>query len=435
VKLEPRKINNFKKMQLLSRSIGLMTAFVLPIATFVLPGNTQSQKRPVYIVAHRCNTGSGAVNAVKRQGVNAIEADFMYYEEKWIVAHDHPSVGNPPKLDDWLTEVSKEASRSGSPLALLHVDIKTPDAPLDTLFTEIRKKLPNVNLIFDFGVVKGNENNFTKIKDKILNDNRAVAAMGFDDSPTDVNNFFKDQGYPLHKYWYEIGLAAGFVWSQQEQDWAREAIKLRNEGQGPKVVIWSFEKESSVNEWLKEGVDGILVNSRQCYGLASTGVSSVGVVGNPVIGAIGAIIEGLGADANVHVANAKKLTNTVYATPADDAFRIIRDQHYQVSIKTGNESGAGTDSNIFMTIYGTAGQTEETRLNGLISGDAFERNKTDTLTLKNLSDVGSLTKVTIRSDGSIAGSAWLLESVTINGRTAKFNRWVQKGTLTVEATF
>lgn len=152
--LKRLKIGNANKRRILSLSIGLITAFVVPISTFVLPSNSQDQKRPVYIVAHRCNTGSGAVNAVKNQGVNAIEADFWYYNKEWVVLHDNPAVSNPPKLDDWLDEVSKEASRPGTPLALLHVDIKTPDAPLDQLFDRIRAKLPNINLIFDIGLVK-----------------------------------------------------------------------------------------------------------------------------------------------------------------------------------------------------------------------------------------------------------------------------------------
>lgn len=245
-----------------------------------------------------------------------------------------------------------------------------------------------------------------------MNDSRAVAAMGFDDSPKAVNDFFKKEGYPLHKYWYEIGVAAGLLWSSEEQGWAAEAIKLRDAGLGPKVVIWTFEQESSVKGWLEAGVDGILVNSSQCYGRA-----------------------GASADANVHVNNAKNLMNAAYGTPNADAFPIVRDrrQDYNVSIKTGNVTGAGTDSFIFITIHGTDGQTEETVINRLISGNAFERNQTDTLTLKNLPNVGSLTKVTIRSGGEYPGSAWYLESVTINGRTARFGQWIEKGKLTAEA--
>jgi hypothetical protein len=248
-----------------------------------------------YIVAHRCNVGSWAKNAVNKQGVNAIEADFRYgrpnvfVKKGWYLAHDDVLVDSV-RLDKWLNDVSQLSS-----LVILHVDIKTPDAPLDTLFDQLRAKLPNVYLIFDIGTVK-NGKHLAKIRNKILQDDKAVAAMGFDDSPTNVNAFFQNEGYPLNKYWYEIGLAAGFTWSKQEEDWTREAIAARNAGKGPKVVIWTFENATSVKSWLKEGVDGILVNSSQCYGLA-----------------------GAGSDANIHVQNAKN--NGRYGTTTDHPFK------------------------------------------------------------------------------------------------------------------
>jgi hypothetical protein len=315
-------------------------------------------------------------------------------------------------LDVWLNAVSQ------APPALLHVDIKTPDAPLAELFDKLRSKLPSVNLIFDIGLVKDGKY-LTAIKSRILNDPRSVAAMGFDDSPTDVNNFFQKEGYPLNKYWYEIGVAAGLVWSKTEQDWTREAIKARDAGLGPKVVIWSFENKSTVNYWLEQGVDGILVNSSQCFGLAGTG-----------------------SDADVHVASAKQLTNAEYGTRSN-AFGIttgsgatVSDNRmsYDVSIKTGDKTGAGTDSNIYLTLDGVLGRTKEIQVNQFISGNAFERNQTDRFTLKNIKTIGEFPRsIKIRSDGKFAGSAWYLESITINGKTARFDRWIESGKLEVTA--
>jgi hypothetical protein len=400
---------------LLNLSIGLITTVVMPFAAFVLPSNSQS-KRPVYVVAHRCNEGSWATNAVRKQGVNAIEADFRYGTKDgvtgWFLAHDNLN-GNREALDFWLNAVSQ------APPALLHVDIKTPNAPLAELFDQIRAKLPSVNLIFDVGLVKEGKY-LTGIKSRILRDPKAVAAMGFDDSPTDVNNFFQNAGYPLNKYWYEVGLAAGFVWSKGEQDWTREAIKSRNAGIGPKVVIWTFENKSTVKYWLEEGVDAILVNSSVCYGLAGTG-----------------------SDANVHVASAKNLNNAEYGTPNSNAFGITsgngsttsasRTMSYQVSIKTGNKTGAGTDSNIYLTLDGVLGRTREIQVNQFISGNAFERNNTDTFMLKNITNIGEFPRsVKIRSDAKFAGSAWYLESITISGKTVQINKWIESPNLTVE---
>jgi hypothetical protein len=396
-------------------------AFLITITVFVFPSKllSQSQSRPVYVVAHRCNTGSWATNAVQKHGVNAIEADFIYSskDNAWFVAHDN-LLTNPAKLDDWLAEVSKEASRTNTPLSLLHVDIKTPEGKLGQLFTKIRSKLPNLYLIFDIGLVQyGTYLTTPNIKDRILQDNRAVAAMGFDNSPTEVKAFFESNGYPRNKYWYEIGIAAGGSWSEEEQTWTREAIKQRDSGQGPKVVIWSFENENTVKYWLGQGVDAILVNSSECFGRA-----------------------GDSANADVHVKNAKKLTNAVYGTPEMNPFAVAetrkpQKKNYSVSVKTGDKSGAGTDSNIYMTLVGEFGTTQETQINSLISGNAFERNQTDNFTLRGFPDVGFLQKVIIRSDDKYPASAWYLDTITVNSRTARFRKWVETGKLTVEADF
>ncbi len=404
------------KRWLLNLSIGFVTAVVVPFSAFVMPSNSQS-KRPVYVIAHRCNAGSWVKNAVQKQGVNAIEADFMYGTKDdvtgWFLAHDD-LIGNRETLDAWLNTVSQ------APPALLHIDIKTPNAQLPELFDKIRAKLPSVNLIFDVGGVSSGKH-LAGIKTRILQDPRSVAAMGFDDSPTDVNNFFQKEGYPLNKYWYEIGIAAGLVWSQTEQNWTKEAIKARDAGLGPKVVIWTFENESTVNYWLEQGVDGILVNSSQCFGLAGTG-----------------------SDADVHVASAKKLTNAEYGT-LSNAFSIttgrgeaISDKRmsYEVSIKTGDKTGAGTDSNIYLTLDGVLGRTKEIQINQFISGNAFERNQTDRFTLENIPTIGEFPRsIKIRSDDKFAGSAWYLESITINGKTVKIDKWIQTGSLEVIVPF
>lgn len=86
---------------------------------------------------------------------------------------------------------------------------------------------------------------------------------------------------------------------------------------------------------------------------------------------------------------------------------------YQVSIKTADEAGAGTDSNIYMKICGEAGCTAEQQINSKITGDAFERNQTDRISFLDYTDVGNLTGFTIRSDMSFPGSAWRPESVSI----------------------
>ncbi|ULA65165.1 MAG: hypothetical protein LZF86_190467 [Nitrospira sp.] len=244
-----------------------------------------------YIIAHRCNEGDWVKNVVNEHGVNGIEADFRYAHNEWNLAHDNIA-GTFLPLDTWLADASTVASK----LALLHVDIKSPEGPLDNLYDRLRAKFPGVGLIFDFGAVS-NGQYLDKIEERILSDPLAVAAFGFDDSPTKVMEFFRKRGFPLHKYWYEIGLAAGFVGSQTEADWAKQTILMRKAGFGPRVVVWTYEKEASVKAWLDDEVDAILVNSSSCYGRTSALVS----------------------DADVHVKNAK--AKGKYGKPGENPFQ------------------------------------------------------------------------------------------------------------------
>merc|ERR1740124_1946586 len=102
--------------------------------------------------------------------------------------------------------------------------------------------------------------------------------------------------------------------------------------------------------------------------------------------------------------------------------RLSKDYHIQV--KTGDENGAGTDSDIYLTIHGEEGSTPEIRLNGYILGDAFERNDLDSLTLFGLPDVGTIKSVKLRSNGRWAASNWYLHWISINNDQVVVNQWI-----------
>jgi PLAT/LH2 domain/Family of unknown function (DUF6765) len=108
---------------------------------------------------------------------------------------------------------------------------------------------------------------------------------------------------------------------------------------------------------------------------------------------------------------------------------------YTVRIYTGNKSGAGTDANIFLSMKGTAGAIGEQRLNGLISGNAFERNQTDSCVLRGQPYIGEIVSITVRSDDKYLASAWYLGWVEISGpglttRRFTLNDWIESGKLT-----
>lgn len=79
---------------------------------------------------------------------------------------------------------------------------------------------------------------------------------------------------------------------------------------------------------------------------------------------------------------------------------------YYFVVHTCDEYLAGTDSNIFVTLHGEKGISESKRLNGNISGNAFERNDYDCFSVKYDHDVGEVYKITIHTDAKYAGSDW-----------------------------
>jgi hypothetical protein len=103
---------------------------------------------------------------------------------------------------------------------------------------------------------------------------------------------------------------------------------------------------------------------------------------------------------------------------------------YKFQIHTADVSGAGTDSNIFIKICGDNGCTSEQVVNPLISGNAFERNQTDTFTVNDPVNVGNISSIQLRSDTKYAGSDWALGWIIITKDSKDWvfqtqNVWIQ----------
>ncbi len=82
---------------------------------------------------------------------------------------------------------------------------------------------------------------------------------------------------------------------------------------------------------------------------------------------------------------------------------------YKFTIHTVDQANAGTDSNIFLKLYGDRGISPEVRLNKYISGNAFERNKTDTCSIEYDKDYGEIYMIEVRSDMQYAAPDWLCD--------------------------
>jgi hypothetical protein len=65
---------------------------------------------------------------------------------------------------------------------------------------------------------------------------------------------------------------------------------------------------------------------------------------------------------------------------------------YEIVTVTGNVKGAGTDANVFITLFGKTGQTPKLQLKNSSSENQFERNQSDIFVLKTKC-CGPLTKI------------------------------------------
>ncbi len=102
-----------------------------------------------------------------------------------------------------------------------------------------------------------------------------------------------------------------------------------------------------------------------------------------------------------------KDTWTSFSNTAEDS------SQYRLKINTGNVRGAGTDSDIYVKLSGTKGETNEVEISGLYNGNAFEKGTSHSVVASFDKNVGEIQKVTVRSDMSGVGPDWFLDSVQV----------------------
>ncbi|XP_077943299.1 lipoxygenase homology domain-containing protein 1 [Gasterosteus aculeatus] len=105
---------------------------------------------------------------------------------------------------------------------------------------------------------------------------------------------------------------------------------------------------------------------------------------------------------------------------------------YSVSVRTGDMYGAGTDANVFLTIYGDLGDTGERKLaKSEKNKNKFERGAVDTFTIEAV-DLGQVFKIHIRHDNAMMGADWYLEQVEVLDQDSEevymflCERWLSK---------
>jgi serine/threonine-protein kinase len=83
---------------------------------------------------------------------------------------------------------------------------------------------------------------------------------------------------------------------------------------------------------------------------------------------------------------------------------------YKVTVVTGDVPGAGTDANVYLSLYGDVASSTDNRLNSTIA--SFEKGQTDIFYLT-LFDLGNLQKITIYHDNTGVAPGWYLDRVII----------------------
>ena len=99
-------------------------------------------------------------------------------------------------------------------------------------------------------------------------------------------------------------------------------------------------------------------------------------------------------------------------------------KNYNVYVFTGNVMFAGTNANIYVTIYGSKGDTGERQLRSSETHkDKFERDHVDVFNLS-AADLGKISRLKVRRDKGLLGSDYYLEKVEVvdvlDGRNTVF---------------
>ena len=67
---------------------------------------------------------------------------------------------------------------------------------------------------------------------------------------------------------------------------------------------------------------------------------------------------------------------------------------YEIQVKTSDEMSAGTDANVFISLFGDRGELKDLSLKSEGKGNLFEKNSLDIFTLKKQTDIGKVCRTT-----------------------------------------
>jgi hypothetical protein len=299
--------------------IGLDARRLVEYGPVMRDAPVSQDKRPVYLIAHKCNDPWDIEKALK-DGANAIEFDvrcspnaavsglstitkpvsdvwnFLRGKSgespgetlerttmKWVVDHDVntsavelPFVGKiiheSTQLAPWLEEAARCARSFGAGFAALYVDIKTPEH-MSSLYPIIRAVgLPSLTNVIYSTADFDNVPHLDALAAKGLSASEGVMIDEGQSAGQVLDHFQQSRTASRYHHWYGYGLTSevpfrigagaleGRTMEGVEEN-LRTAIARRDNGTGaPKVVVWTARKMSEVADYfLNFHVDGVMV--------------------------------------------------------------------------------------------------------------------------------------------------------------------------------
>lgn len=95
---------------------------------------------------------------------------------------------------------------------------------------------------------------------------------------------------------------------------------------------------------------------------------------------------------------------------------------YEVRVFTGNQRGAGTSSNVFVSLQGSRDHTDQQYL----YGGRFERASVEKFVIEAPFDIGEIRSVVVGTDETGPTGGWYLDKVEINGQAFPCKKWFGK---------
>ena len=211
-------------------------------------------KRPVWIIAHRCNDLDD-IAVASRKGANAIECDVTSWGNNFVVKHGSIDF-EVPTLADWLRELTKHAPE----FHVLYIDYKGPNysAKAGARLAECLRnaKVPDSNIRVILSIADFKHRRFFG---KIPKELWLAPQFDCSNSPAKCRSFFMESGFS--HAWYGDGITSLWFEPGRVVRNIKKAIALRNSGTVIRgVVVWTLDRPESMEKYLRLGVNAILSN-------------------------------------------------------------------------------------------------------------------------------------------------------------------------------